>query len=194
MLEKVGCAGTAQINADTHATDQACAWQTGIHMGIDGTHHATSAVADLAHATAWYTFASITDLTRPAVGVRRTATCMPTNTCVSRLCHRASTISFGFRMHQCMCTWSMNACSRPAEHPPTDHCQGHMMQESLACGTHSCPQSVGPRPVPQPACGPGHPELSKYYMDTAFKLFALTFTFTFYNDNRVYVHRLICQR
>lgn len=52
MLEKVGCAGIAQINADTHATDQACAWQTGIHMGIDGTHHATSAVADLAHATA----------------------------------------------------------------------------------------------------------------------------------------------
>ena len=68
-----------------------------------------------------------------------------------------------------------------------------MMQESLACGTHSSPQSVGPRPVAQPAGGPGHPELSKSYMDMAFKLFTLTFTFTFYNDNRVYVHRLICQ-
>ena len=28
------------------------------------------------------------------------------------------------------------------------------------------------------ACGPGHPELSKSYMDMASKLFTFTFTFT----------------
>ena len=28
------------------------------------------------------------------------------------------------------------------------------------------------------ACGPGHPELSKSYMDMAIKLFTFTFTFT----------------
>ena len=33
------------------------------------------------------------------------------------------------------------------------------------------------------ACGPGHPELSKSYMDMASKLFTFTFTFTF-----TYIH------
>ena len=34
------------------------------------------------------------------------------------------------------------------------------------------------------ACGPGHPELSKSYMDTASKLFTFTFTFTINTNNR----------